>query len=92
MRIVADKYGAFAFAHFDTLNGPLEPWDSTVVGDAGGKCPRADGYIHPDYPSLGYVEPSQPGPAIDPYNVGNAPTRIPTQGSGNACEGTASYT
>jgi hypothetical protein len=93
MRIVADKYGAVAFAHFVTLNGPLEPFDDTIVGDAGGLCPRSDGFIHPDYPSLSEIPvPSHPGPAIDPYNATNAATPGPTQGSGTACDGSASYT
>lgn len=93
MRILADKYGTFAFAHFATLNGPLEPFDDTIVGDAGGLCPRSDGFIHPAYPSLRQLPvPSHPGPAIDPYNVSNAPTPGPTQGSGTACDGSVSYT
>jgi hypothetical protein len=91
MRIVADKYGDFAFEHFQNLDGPLEPWDSTVVGDVGGICPRADGFIHPDYPSMrGLPDPNQSGPPIDPYSS-IAATPVPTQVSGSAC-GTGGYT
>jgi hypothetical protein len=93
MRILADKYGTVAFAHFATLTGPLEPFDDTIVGDAGGLCPRSEGFIHPDYPSLRELPvPSHPGPALDPYSVSNAATPGPTQGSGTACDGSSSYT
>lgn len=69
MRVVDDQHGSFEFAQWDDPGGPLEPWDQTVIDNAGIQCGTTDGYIHPDYPSererLGAPTPS--GPVINPY-------------------------
>ena len=87
MRVVADVYGSFSFAHWDSQSGPLQPWDQTVVANSGIQCPMTDGWVHPDYPSLQAV----PAPGQDggnPYTpITTAPSAVPTAvpTSGSAC-------
>jgi hypothetical protein len=79
MRIVDHQYGSMQFAQWDDPGGPLEPWDQTIIGNAGAKCGTDDGYLHPDYPSQRSVPgPRQSGPIIDPYSP-------PTTGAGAVC-------
>lgn len=66
----------------DHPGGPLEPWNSTVLGNAGANCETTDGYLHPDYPSERTPLPNQSGPTINPY----AP---PTEHGSQACGGSA---
>lgn len=80
MRVLAHNFGSFDFAQWDDPGGPLEPWDQTVNGSAGGQCGVADGYIHPDYPSERTNGPTSSGPAINPYS---SATSVP--GGGAAC-------
>ena len=51
MRVVADVYGSFSFAHWDNQSGPLQPWDQTIVANSGVQCPMTDGWVHPEYPA-----------------------------------------
>ena len=51
MRVIDHQYGSVDFAQWDDPGGPLEPWDQTIIGNAGIKCGTRDGYIHPAYPS-----------------------------------------
>jgi len=87
MRVVADVYGSFSFAHWDNQSGPLQPWDQTVVANSGIQCPMTDGWVHPEYPSLQAV----PAPGQDggnPYTpITTAPSAVPTAvpTSGSAC-------
>jgi hypothetical protein len=80
MRVVDHQYGSFDFAQWDDPGGALEPWDQTLIGNAGGQCGVTDGYIHPDYPSERTPAPTQSGPVIDPYSLA---TSIP--GGGAVC-------
>jgi hypothetical protein len=87
MRVVADVYGFFSFAHWDNHSGPLQPWNQTIVANSGAQCPMTDGWVHPDYPSLQAV----PAPGQDggnPYTpISTAPSALPTAvaTSGSAC-------
>jgi hypothetical protein len=69
MRVLDHQYGTVDFARWDDPGGPLEPWDQTIIGNAGTQCGVTDGYIHPDYPSdRGTALPSESGPAVNPYS------------------------
>ena len=85
MRVVADVYGSFSFAHWDNQSGPLQPWDQTVVANSGVQCPMTDGWVHPAYPSLQAVPASGPdgGNPYTPISAtpGSLPTAVPTGGS-----------
>jgi hypothetical protein len=87
MRVVADVYGFFSFAHWDNQSGSLQPWEQTIVANSGVQCPMTDGWLHPAYPSLRAV----PAPGHDggsPYTpVSAAPGALPTAvpASGSAC-------
>jgi hypothetical protein len=79
MRVIDHQYGSVDFAQWDDPGGPLEPWDQTIIGNAGIKCGTDDGYIHPAYPSE-RSSGTQSGPAVNPY----APaTSVP--GGGAVC-------
>lgn len=80
MRVLSHDFGSFDFAQWDDPGGPLEPWDQTVNGSAGGQCGVTDGYIHPDYPSERTNGPGSSGPAINPYSPA---TSVP--GGGLVC-------
>src|SRR5262249_53423849 len=88
MRVVADVYGFFAFAHWDRPTGPLEPWGQTIVANSGIQCPMTDGWVHPVYPSLQAVPASGPVDSKGPYTpVSVAPSAVPSSvpTSGTAC-------
>jgi len=68
MRVIDHQYGSFDFAHWDTPSGPLEPWDQTIIGNAGIQCGTTDGYIHPAYPSERSSGATESGPAVNPYS------------------------
>lgn len=72
MRVLDHQYGSVDFAQWDDPGGPLEPWDQTIIGNAGIQCGTTDGYIHPDYPSERTPVPAQSGPAINPYSRSTA--------------------
>lgn len=72
MRLLDHQYGSFDFAQWDDPGGPLEPWDQTIIGNAGTQCGTTDGYIHPDYPSERTPAPTQSGPAVNPYSTATA--------------------
>jgi hypothetical protein len=72
MRTLDHQYGSVDFAQWDDLGGPLEPWDQTIIGNAGIKCGTDDGYIHPDYPSERSSGVTQSGPAVNPYSSATA--------------------
>lgn len=78
MRVLDHQYGSFDFAQWDDPGGPLEPWDQTIIGNAGLQCGTTDGYVHPDYPSERTPAPSQSGPAINPYSLS---TSVPSGGA-----------
>lgn len=80
MRVLDHQYGSIDFAQWDDPGGSLEPWDQTIIGNAGIQCGTADGYIHPDYPSERTPAPTQSGPAINPYS---SATSVP--GGGGVC-------
>jgi len=80
MRVLDHQYGSVDFARWDGPGGPLEPWDQTIIGNAGIRCGTTDGYIHPDYPSERTPVPAQSGPAINPYSLS---TSVP--GGGAVC-------
>jgi len=80
MRVLDHQYGSVDFAQWDDPGGPLEPWDQTLIGNAGIQCGTTDGYIHPDYPSERTPAPTQSGPAINPYSQA---TSVP--GGGAVC-------
>ncbi len=77
MRVLDHHYGCFDFARWDDPGGPLEPWNQTVNGTAGGQCGVTDGYIHPDYPSERRTGPSPSGAAVNPYSLA---TSVPGEG------------
>jgi hypothetical protein len=87
MRVVADVFGFFSFAHWDNQSGSLQPWEQTIVANSGVQCPMTDGWVHPAYPSLRVV----PAPGNDggsPYTpVSAAPGALPTAvpANGSAC-------
>lgn len=69
MRVIDHQYGRFDFAHWDdAASGPLEPWDQTIIGNAGIQCGTTDGYIHPSYPSERTSGATESGPAVNPYS------------------------
>jgi hypothetical protein len=80
MRVLDHQYGSFEFARWDDPGGPLEPWDQTVIGNAGLQCGTTDGYMHPDYPSERIPAPTESGPAINPYSLSTT-----TPGGGAVC-------
>ena len=80
MRLVDHQYGSIEFAPWDDADGALEPWDRTIIGNAGVQCGTTDGYIHPDYPSDRYVDARESGAAIHPYSTA---TSVP--GGGAVC-------
>ena len=80
MRVIDHQYGSVDFAQWDDPGGPLEPWDQTIIGNAGIRCGTDDGYIHPDYPSERSSGTTQSGPAVDPYS---SATSVP--GGGAVC-------
>ena len=80
MRLLDHQYGSIDFAHWDDPGGALEPWDRTIIGNAGAQCGTTDGYIHPDYPSDRYVDARESGAAIHPYSMA---TKVP--GGGAVC-------
>ena len=80
MRLVDHQYGSIDFAPWDDPGGALEPWDRTIIGNAGVQCGTTDGYIHPDYPSDRSVGARQSGTAIHPYSTA---TSVP--GGGAVC-------
>jgi hypothetical protein len=80
MRVIDHQYGSVDFAHWDNPGGPLQPWDQTIIGNAGIKCGTEDGYIHPDYPSERSSGATQSGPAVNPYA---SSTSVP--GAGAVC-------
>ena len=80
MRVIDHQYGSVDFAQWDDPGGPLEPWDQTIIGNAGIKCGTRDGYIHPAYPSERSSGPPQSGPAVNPYS---SATSVP--GGGAVC-------
>jgi hypothetical protein len=80
MRVLDHQYGSFDFAQWDDPGGPLEPWDQTVIGNAGLQCGTTDGYMHPDYPSERTPAPTESGPAINPYSSSTT-----TPGGGAVC-------
>jgi hypothetical protein len=80
MRLLDHQYGSVDFAPWDDPGGALEPWDQTVIGNAGGQCGTTDGYIHPDYPDERTANPSESGSAINPYSTA---TSVP--GGGARC-------
>lgn len=71
MRFVAHQYGSFDFAQWDDPGGPIQPWNQTIVGHAGGRCGSTDGYQHPDYPGerASGAGGTQTGPAVNPYSL-----------------------
>jgi hypothetical protein len=78
MRVVADVYGFFAFAHWDNQSGSLQPWEQTIVANSGVQCPMTDGWVHPVYPSLGAV-PASGSDGGNPYTpISVAPSALPT--------------
>jgi hypothetical protein len=80
MRVLDHQYGSVDFAQWDDPGGPLEPWDQTIIGNAGLQCGTTDGYMHPDYPSERSPAPTQSGPAVNPYSQS---TSVP--GGGAVC-------
>jgi hypothetical protein len=80
MHLLDHQYGSFDFAPWDDPGGALEPWDHTIIGNAGIQCGITDGYIHPDYPSERSAHPSGSGPAVNPYSTA---TSVP--GGGAVC-------
>ncbi len=84
MRVLAHQFGFYAFAPWDSPSGPLQPWDQTVIGHAGGRCGMTDGYVHPDYPSMRYLPgPTQSGTPVNPYAPGTG-----APGAGARCGST----
>jgi hypothetical protein len=67
-RVVVRDTRWMDFGHWDSLNGPLEPWWMVGISTAGTLCDASDGYIHADFAQgpAGRVQPS--GKPIDPYN------------------------
>ena len=59
-RVVAHQYGSFDFAPWGDPGGPLTPWDDTGGDHAGALCGSTDGYLRPDYPSVGGPRPARP--------------------------------
>jgi hypothetical protein len=87
MRVVADVYGFFSFAHWDNHSGSLQPWDQTIVANSGVQCPMTDGWVHPAYPSLRAV-PASGHDGGNPYTpVSAAPSALPSAvpANGSAC-------
>lgn len=80
MRLLDHQYGSIDFAPWDDPGGALEPWDRTIIGNAGAQCGTADGYIHPDYPSDRSIDVKESGPALNPYSTA---TSVP--GGGAVC-------
>jgi hypothetical protein len=73
-RVVAHQYGAFDFAPWGDPGGPLTPWDDTGGDHAGALCGSTDGYLRPDYPSVGgpAAGPTPSGPYMNPYSNAGA--------------------
>ena len=68
-RVVTHQYGSVDFARWDDSHGALEPLDKTVVDPVSGvACGRADGYIHPAFPSGGSTVAQQSRLVIRPYS------------------------
>lgn len=80
MRVLDHQYGSIALAQWDDPGGALEPFDQTIIGNAGIQCGTDDGYIHPDYPSERTSGAPQSGPAVNPYS---SSTSVP--GGGAVC-------
>jgi hypothetical protein len=80
MRLLDHQYGSIDFAPWDNPGGALEPWDRTIIGNAGAQCGTTDGYIHPDYPSDRSVDARESGAVIHPYSTA---TSVP--GGGAVC-------
>jgi len=83
MRVVDHDYGSIDFARWDGSSAPggaLEPWDQTIIGNAGIQCGTDDGYIHPEYPSDRSIDVRQSGPPISPYSAATD-----TPGGGAVC-------
>jgi hypothetical protein len=80
MRLLDHQYGSIDFAPWDDPGGVLEPWDRTIIGNAGAQCGSSDGYIHPDYPSDRSVDTRESGAALHPYSTA---TSVP--GGGAVC-------
>jgi hypothetical protein len=78
MRVIDHQYGTVTFAQWDDPGGPLEPWDQTIIGNAGIQCGTQDGYIHPAYPSERISGASQSGPAVNPFS---SATSVPSGGA-----------
>ena len=81
MRLLDHQYGSINFAAWGDPGGALEPWDRTIISNAGAQCGTTDGYIHPAYPSQRSVDARESGPPINPYSTA---TSIP--GGGAVCE------
>lgn len=76
-------YGSFDFAPAGDRGTLLEPWDDAVITNSGSHaCGTADGYIHPDYPSVGSIDDRQIRPVMHPYS---APALTPAPATGAAC-------
>ena len=74
MRFTAHQYGDLYFESWDNQDGPLQPWDQTIVGHDGSQCGSTDGYQHPDYPSMreSAPAPTESGPVLSPYSTATA--------------------
>ena len=73
-RVVAHQYGTFDFAPWGDPGGPLTPWDDTGGDHAGALYGSTDGYLRPDYPSVGgpAAGPTPSGPFMNPYSNAGA--------------------
>jgi hypothetical protein len=73
-RVVAHQYGSFDFAPWGDPGGLLTPWDDTGGDHAGALCGSTDGYLRPDYPSVGgpAAGPTPSGPFMNPYSNAGA--------------------
>jgi hypothetical protein len=84
MRIDAHQYGTFDFAQWSDPGGPLQPWDDTIISQAGGMCGTTDGFLHPDYPieRVPGASPVPSGPVVNPYSFATNVPRGCTQSTG----------
>jgi hypothetical protein len=80
MRLLDHQYGSIDFAAWDAPGGALEPWDRTIIGNAGAQCGTTDGYIHPDYPRDRSADARESGGALNPYS-----TATSAPGGGAVC-------
>jgi hypothetical protein len=74
--IVAQEYATVQFAQWYDPGGSLEPWISGFGASyAYALCGMTDGLVHPAFPALGPGRIPPSGPLLNPYHLGQHPSR-----------------